>query len=143
MTSLHRWFLAVVAAWGWQAGVAAAPLENVAAVSAGTLINCVLTTAGAALCWGEKAGDGTAEFRGSPVNVVGLASGVTAISAGHSHACAITAAGGLKCWGSNAFGQLGDGTTLDRLEPVDVQGLTSGVAAVAAGTRARSPRRGG
>jgi len=56
-----------------------------------------------------------------------------AFAAGGSDTCAVTTAGGLKCWGLNSFGQLGDGTTTWRYTPVDVSGLTGGVAAVAGG----------
>jgi hypothetical protein len=62
-----------------------------------------------------------------------MTNGVTGISAGQYHTCARTAASGAKCWGYNGFGALGDGTTLGRLAPVDVSGMTSGVTAVGAG----------
>ncbi len=55
------------------------------------------------------------------------------IVAGGAHTCSVTTGGGLKCWGSNTHGQLGDGSTTDRLDPVNVAGLSSDVASLALG----------
>lgn len=111
--------------------------EGVADISAGGSMVCVLMKTGGVKCWGYndtgELGDGTRTNRPAPGDVVGLTSGVKAISAGVEHACAITASGALKCWGLNRYGQLGDGTSEDRLVPTDVYGLSSGVIGVSAG----------
>jgi len=44
----------------------------------------------------------------------------------------LVAGGGVQCWGANTSGQLGDGTTLQRLLPTGVSGLGTGTAAIAA-----------
>lgn len=111
--------------------------SGVAAISAGAQHTCALTTSGAVECWGAnftgQLGDNTTTDSSTPVDVIGLSSGVAAISAGGGHTCAVTTAGGAKCWGANAAGQLGDGTTLARHAPVNVLGLSSGVTWIAAG----------
>jgi alpha-tubulin suppressor-like RCC1 family protein len=133
---------------------------GVTAISGGRDHTCALTSAGEVKCWGENGfgqlGDGTASgpekcpsgsaCSTTPVDVVGLTSGVKAISTGYFHTCALTSAGGVKCWGNDEHGQLGDGTASGpekcpgppggnpcSTTPVDVSGLTSGAAAISAG----------
>ena len=111
--------------------------SGVAAVAAGEHDTCALTTSGGLKFWGDgrfgKLGNGSTSDRLTPFDVAGLTSGVAAVFMGDHHTCALTTAGGLKCWGQNSFGQVGDGTTTDRLTPVNVGGLATGVAAVSLG----------
>lgn len=111
--------------------------SGVAGVVAGDAHTCALTSAGGAKCWGDNSfgqlGNGTTTQLTTPGNVSGLASGVANIAAGADHSCAITTAGAVRCWGYNGDGELGNGTTTDNPTPGTVSGLTSGVAAVAAG----------
>lgn len=99
--------------------------------------SCALTAAGGIKCWGSNAngqlGDGTLNNSSTPVDVVGLSGRVRAIATGTGGSCALTATGGVKCWGLNDHGQLGDGTTVNRLTPVGVSGLSRGVTAIGAG----------
>jgi hypothetical protein len=80
-------------------------------------------------CWGYNAygqvGNGTSAPTPSgdvliPTDVVGLTTGVIAIAPGGYHSCALLEAGGAVCWGKGGSGQLGDGTTTYRNEPVAV-----------------------
>jgi alpha-tubulin suppressor-like RCC1 family protein len=94
---------------------------------------------GTVWAWGSnesgQLGDGTNTSRTAPVQVSGL-TGVTAIAAGSmgaGHSLALRGDGTVWAWGSNRTGQLGDGSTNDRLAPVQVSGL-SGVTTLAMGT---------
>lgn len=116
--------------------------SGVATLGAGLSHSCAVTTAGAALCWGENAsgqlGDGSTTVRLSPTAVDGLSSGVARIAGGAYHGCAVLTSGGVKCWGGGSFpsapAYLGDGTTNQRLTPVDVNGLSGGVDLIGAGS---------
>jgi alpha-tubulin suppressor-like RCC1 family protein len=110
----------------------------VIAVAAGHAHSLALKSDGTVWAWGANGlgelGDGTNTQRSTPVQVVGL-SGVTEIAAGREFSLAIqgggASAGTVWAWGSNATGQLGEGSTLNRNVPVLVLRLAD-VTAVAA-----------
>ena len=111
--------------------------SGLVAVGGGRNHTCARTSDSGVKCWGSndygQLGDGSVHHRRTPVDVVGLASGVTDVAAGGSHTCAVTAGGGVKCWGGNWHGELGDGTNDHRVTPTDVAGLASGVVSVVGG----------
>ena len=54
------------------------------------------------------------------------------VATGTDHTCVVRTDGTAWCWGRNDAGQLGDGSTVDRVQPVAVTGL-AGVSQLAAG----------
>jgi alpha-tubulin suppressor-like RCC1 family protein/fibronectin type 3 domain-containing protein len=86
--------------------------------------------------------DRTATLKARTIRANGMASAVSTaaytiggmVSVGGGHTLALRSDGSVWAWGSNEYGQLGDGTKIDRSSPVQVSGL-SGVTAVAAGDR--------
>ncbi|MGZ4494956.1 MAG: RCC1 domain-containing protein [Nocardioides sp.] len=57
--------------------------------------------------------------RGS-VTVTVAPAAATAVSAGGGQSCSTLADGTAKCWGANSYGELGDGTTTQRLTPTNL-----------------------
>lgn len=96
-------------------------------IAAGNAFTCALTAANKVACWGRNSsgqlGDDSTTSSVLPVNVNTQAFGneaITSLAAGYDHVCAITTTGTVGCWGENQWGQLGDGTTVDRLHPVSI-----------------------
>ena len=90
---------------------------------------CGLNVSGTAYCWGVndngQLGDGSTTNRDTPVPVAGGLTfrqidvpGATV----DNHTCAVATDGAAWCWGTNFDGELGDGTTGHRSEPVAVLG---------------------
>jgi len=102
--------------------------RRVMAIAAGMYQSFALCSDGSVAAWGYndegELGDGSTATALLPVrvNAEGALAGrtVTRIAAGQYHALALTADGGLVSWGFNGKGQLGDGTTTDRDQPVGV-----------------------
>jgi alpha-tubulin suppressor-like RCC1 family protein len=106
-------------------------------VSVGNAHTCA-RKGGQVFCWGSDAqgqlGDGQANLTPVPGPVLAAMLGDTVggIAAG-VHTCAIVSGGNVLCFGGNAYGQLGDGTTIDRATPVQPHGLGGSVVQIATG----------
>ncbi|MEM7126198.1 MAG: C13 family peptidase [Chloroflexota bacterium] len=110
---------------------------GVTAISTGRFHTCGVMSSGGVKCWGKNTyrqlGDGTTTHSLTPVDVLGLTGSVQSVAVGETHTCALTTNGGARCWGGDGSGQIGNGTTASVPAPVDVNGLTGGVAALVAG----------
>jgi alpha-tubulin suppressor-like RCC1 family protein len=109
---------------------------GVTQVAAGVYTGFALLSNGSVKAWGNniagQVGDGSTTQRLTPVQVSGLTSGVTQIASANYNGFALLSNGSVRAWGNNGNGQVGDGSTTQRLTPVQVSGLTSGVTQVAA-----------
>lgn len=108
-------------------------MNDVTAVTAGHNHTLVLRSDGTVWGFGLNAtgqlGDGTKTLRRAPVQVKtaggGNLTGVVKIAAGRDMSYAIKSDGTAWAWGANSYGELGDGSTTNRLSPVRVGTLTN------------------
>ena len=97
---------------------------------------CAVRNDGSILCWGTGTSGSNRQWIFSKINchpqIVDSPSwaSYSNVSVGYSHTCAMVDEGGIMCWGDNSHGQLGDGTTINRLSPVNVTIIPSWMNAV-------------
>jgi alpha-tubulin suppressor-like RCC1 family protein len=89
--------------------------------------SCALLANEEVQCWGygPQVGEGGVQDRWTPTRVLGPGSGVTRLFASDRHTCSLDQVGETLCWGFNGDGQIGDGTTVNRLLPQGQVGLGS------------------
>ena len=96
-------------------------------------------------CWGKnyfgQIGDGSTTDRKTPVSITALGTTVVELAIGTSHSCARHGNGSLSCWGHGFYGQIGDGSKVDRWFPVAVTGLGIGTTELASGGTHSCARR--
>lgn len=101
------------------------PDATVTVVAAGGSHSLALDSLKRVWAWGNNSsgqlGDGTTISRRTPVMIASLGDlDVAAIAAGGAHSVVVLSNGTVLAWGNNAFGQLGDGTTISRKTPTAV-----------------------
>ena len=116
-------------------------LTGVAVIAAGNNHSVALKADGTVVAWGNNAsgqlGNNSKIASSIPVAVLSLpklstANAIASVAVGVYHTVALKGDGTVVAWGDNQYGQLGDGSTTNRLSPVAVPGLTD-VVAVAVG----------
>ena len=122
----------------WQP-VQVSNLSGIIFISAGTEHCLALKNDGTVWSWGWNAngclGDGsTVAKRSTPAPVPAL-SGITAISAnGSFHSLVLKNDGTVWTWGDNFYGQLGDGSFIEKTVPIQLTSLTN-IVAIGTGER--------
>lgn len=95
-------------------------------VSAGCMHSLGVRQNGTAWGWGTgnfgRLGNNCTTNRSSPVSVVGGFTNWCQVSAGWCHSLGVRTNGTAWGWGENAFGEVGDNTTVDKSSPVSVVG---------------------
>lgn len=132
---VYRWSYCVATTCRMRAAPTATRVDGISdatQISVGVNHACVLerSTTGRVRCWGAndtgQLGNGTMGVGVFPTP--GLVLDVTdavQISAGYWHTCVRRMTGAVQCWGQNAFGALGDGTTMTiRSRAATVLGIT-------------------
>ena len=113
--------------------------DDATAIATGVKHSCALLQSQRIQCWGDnrygQLGDGNRTATpSSPVTVEGLSAMPEQVAVGGTYSCAVLTGNIVQCWGSNAFGELGNGTTMEsQMTPVAVQGISGTVESLVLG----------
>lgn len=108
-------------------------LGHVREAVAGINGTCALERSGDVRCWG---GAFATLWRGEyqrPFTVPGAA-GLRSLSMRGQHACGLADDGSVRCWGGNDDGELGDGTSTERLDASPVLDVSEAIALATGGS---------
>lgn len=140
--------------WGWGLNTSgglgdnttvnkSSPVQTVAygtnwvTASMGSTTSAGIKTDGTLWLWGNngngQVGDNTTVSKSSPVQTVAFGTNWLKVSCGYKHCHAIKTNGTLWSWGNNAYGQLGDNTTVAKSSPVQTVTFASNWIQVSSG----------
>jgi alpha-tubulin suppressor-like RCC1 family protein len=106
--------------------VAATGLDDVIGLGTGYWHHCAVRASGAVWCWGQnESGELGTSVAGGSSNVpvaTWMISDAIAVTAGDGQTCALIGDGRLRCWGYNAYGSVGDGSTVSSAARRDILG---------------------
>ncbi len=89
-------------------------------IAAGDKTSCALLADGQVWCWGRNDaaqlpfGKASGSATGYPWPQLSVLGKTEQVALGLGFGCALDAAGKVRCWGTNAYGQLGNGTTTSK-----------------------------
>jgi uncharacterized repeat protein (TIGR02543 family) len=105
------------------------PGETIESISLGSNHSAAITSLGRMFVWGANGygqlGDQTIIQKNTPVDITDqfdleVDEIIVDVSLGYAHTSAVTSEGRIFTWGWNIYGQLGDGTSNDRLSPTEI-----------------------
>ena len=105
------------------------PLESIQQFALGSSHSGLLTSFGRLLMWGRnvygQVGDGTKQSKDTPTDITALFTlssddSITNLRLGWGHTAILTSNNDIFTWGFNQFGQLGDGSNEDTVQPKNI-----------------------
>jgi len=107
-------------------------LVDVASLAVGSRHTCILNTSGRASCWGSNvwgqlgnnplAGTTAFSLKKAPVEVDSDDEFSNIATSSFTTCAILKSTKAVQCWGLNYSGQVGDGTVINRQQPVNVEG---------------------